>query len=137
MNKRTTITQESSLDYLFKALDECQTKSDFILILWLHWAESVTINDMEFQKVVSSPSVNKWFLNFITKEEVGFMTLAAEYSELAGQGEEIDKLYVKCLSKVMSRFPMALLEQAKKREIKPQKTKVFGHKIEFLIINQN
>jgi hypothetical protein len=135
MNK--TATQESSIDYLIKELDLSETKSDFILVLWLHWSESVTINDREFQKVIANTSVNKWFLNFIAKEEIEFKTLAAEYSELAGQGEEIDKLYVKCVSKVMSRFPQALLEKAKKREIKPQTTKVEGRKIEFSIINQN
>jgi hypothetical protein len=132
-----TTTQESSIDYLMNELELSKTKSDFILSLWLHWAESVTITSREFQQVIANASVNKWFLNFIGKEEIEFKTLSARYSELVGQSEEIDKLYVKCVSKVMSRFPQALLEQAKRRIVKPQTTKVEGRKIEFSIINQN
>lgn len=135
MNK--TATQESSIDYLINELEISQTKSDFILALWLHWAQSVTITGREFQQVVANTSVNKWFLNFVFKEEIEFRKLSARYSELAGQGNEIDRLYVECVSKVMSRFPKALLEQAKKRELRPQTTKVEGRKIEFSIINQN
>ncbi|WP_348814102.1 hypothetical protein [Flavobacterium maritimum] len=135
MNK--TASQESSIDYLINELELSQTKSDFVLSLWLYWAESVTTTSREFQQVIANAPVNKWFLNFIAKEEIEFKTLSVKYSELAGQGKEIDRLYVKCMSKVMSRFPKALLEQAKKRELKPQTTKVAGHKIEFSIVNQN
>jgi hypothetical protein len=134
---KTTVTQESSIDYLINELEVSKTKADFILALWLHWAQSVTITSREFQQVVANASVNKWFLNFISKEEIEFKTLSARYSELAGQGREIDRLYVECVSKVMSKFPKALLEQAKKRAIGPQTTKVEGRKIEFSIINQN
>lgn len=134
---KTTITQESSVDYLMNELRASQTKSDFILTLWIHWVESVTVTSREFQQVFANTSVNRWFLHFIAKEETEFRTLSASYSELAGQGEEIDKLYVKCVSKVMSRFPQALLEAAKKRTEKPQTTKVSGITIEFSIINLN
>lgn len=132
-----TTTQESSVDYLMNELRASQTKSDFILTLWMHWVESVTVTSREFQQVFANTSINRWFLHFIAKEETEFRTLSASYSELAGQGEEIDKLYVKCVSKVMSRFPQALLEAAKKRTEKSQTTKVSGITIEFSIINLN
>lgn len=130
-------TQESSVDFLSKELDLSKTRSDFMLVLWIHWTESVTVSLWEFQQVIANPSVNKWFLNFIEKEENEFRTLALGYSELERQSKEMDLLYVKCLSKIMSYFPKALLEQAKKREIKAQTTKVAGRRIELLIFNQN
>lgn len=132
-----TTTQESSVDYLMKELRESQTKSDFMLVFWHHWVDSVTVTSREFQQVFANSAVNKWFLQFIANEEKQFKTLVAGYSELAGQGEEIDILYVRCVSKIMSHFPQALLEAAKKRTEKPKTIKVVGITIELSIINLN
>ncbi|GGA84460.1 hypothetical protein GCM10008015_26560 [Flavobacterium palustre] len=135
---RTTATkQESAVDYLYEQLQASQTKEDFLLSLWIYWVESVTISHREFSQVLANAPVNKWFLSFVAKEEKEFQLLAKSYSELAGQGKEIDKLYVKCVSKVMSYFPQSLIEAAKRRTEKPRICKFSGIKIEFSTLNQN
>jgi len=134
---KTTTTKESFVDHLMNELQSSKTKEDFLLAFWTYWVESVTITSREFQQVVANASVNKWFIRELAKEEIEFRLLSSNYSELAGQGKEIDLLYVKCVSKLMSRFPQALLEAAKKRTEKPKIAKVAGIPIEFSIINQN
>lgn len=135
--KTTKPTQESAVDYLYKELQASQTKEDFLLQFWFYWVESVTITHREFQQVLVSASVNRWFIDFIAKEEKEFKVLSSRYSVLEGQGKEIDMLYIKCVEKVMSRFPQALLQSAKRRVEKPQIAKFSGIKIEFSTINQN
>jgi hypothetical protein len=135
MNKTTT--QESAVDHLFNELMLSKTKSDFILSFWVYWVESVTITSREFQQVLASASVNIWFLRELAKEEKEHKVLSSRYSQLAGQGKEIDLLYIKCVSKIMSRFPQALIANAKKREQKPKSTRVEGIRIETSILNQN
>jgi hypothetical protein len=132
-----TTTQEVTVDYLFQELQLSQTKSDFLLSFWIYWVESVTITSREFQQVLANASVNLWFLRELSKEEKEFKILSSRYSQLAGQGKEIELLYIKCVSKLMSRFPLALLANAKKREQKPLTTKVSGIRIETSILNQN
>jgi hypothetical protein len=132
---KTAITQESSLDYLFNELQASQTKEDFILVFWMLWAESVTVNTREFQKVIASSPINKWFISELNKEENEFRSLISEYPDT--QGRDKDWLYVKCVNKLMSIFPKSLLDQAKKREAKPQTIKVAGIRLETSIINQN
>lgn len=132
-----TTHHESAVDFLMSELQVSETKSDFLLAFWLYWVESVTVNSTEFQQVLANAPVNKWFLVELAKEEREFKLLAASYSELAGQGREIDLLYIKCVSKLMSRFPQALLQQAKKRETKPKAKKVTGIPVLTSILNQN
>lgn len=127
--------QEQSLDYLMNQLQICATKEDFILSFWFHWVESVTLNDREFQKVSANTPVNKWFIMQLSKYEAEFKLLIARYPDT--EGKDKDWLYCKCVSKLMSRFPQASLQEAKKREFKPQKTKVAGINIELSIINLN
>ena len=134
---KKTINQESVVDYLENELRLSDTKEDFILAFWMYWVGSVTITSREFAQVLANALVNNWFIMELRKEESEFRFLSTGFSQLAGQGNEIDLLYVKCISKLMSRFPLALLANAKKREQKPQTTKVSGIRIETSILNQN
>ena len=134
---KTAITQESTLDYLIDELKLSETKEDFLMAFWIYWVESVTITSREFSQVLASATVNRWFLMELRKEEVEFKLLSSAYSQLEGHGEEIDLLYIKCISKLMSRFPLALLSNAKRRLQKPQTTKVGGVRIETSILNLN
>lgn len=127
--------QESAVDYLMNQIQIAKTKEDFILLFWFYWVESVTLTDREFQKVSANSVINYWFITELGKEQTEFWTLIAKYPDT--QGRDRDWLYIKCVSKLMSRFPQALLQAAKKRESKPQKIKVAGIRIEFSIINQN
>ncbi|RTY93211.1 hypothetical protein EKM01_03690 [Flavobacterium sp. RSP46] len=128
---KTTITQESSVDYLMNELQASQTKEDFILSFWMFWAQSVTVNSREFQNVVASTPISNWFMTELKKTENEFRSLISEYPDT--QGKDKDWLYIKCVNKLMSRFPKSLLDQAKK----PQTIKVAGIRIETSILNQN
>lgn len=129
---KTTI-KESTEDFLMSQLEICQTKEDLILAFWFYWIESVTTNAIDFQKVLARSAVNKWFLIELQKEENEFKTLLARYPDTAGKDK--DWLYCKCISRLMSRFPKALLEDAKKREQKT--TKISGIRIEISIEKLN
>jgi hypothetical protein len=134
MNKTIT-QQESALEYLMTALAIADTKEDFILAFWELWASSVTTTTREFQQIFANAPVNKWFITELEKEEKEFKILLALYPEI--KGGEKDELYCKCINKLMSHFPMILLQNAKKRQEKPRTTKVKGVKIESSILNQN
>lgn len=135
MKTTKTTTQEDSIKYLLNALETTENQEDFLLEFWLFWVQNVTIKTRDFQQVLSSPSVNKWFIMALQKEETEFRLLASRYPEI--QGAAKDKLYIECVNKLMSRFPKALLDEAQKREVKPQYTKVAGKHIESPIINLN
>lgn len=109
-----TKTIESAEDFLMSQLEVCETKEDLILAFWMYWVDSVTINEIEHQKVLACSPVSKWFIIEIKKEELEFRNLIAMYP--GTKGKDKDELYCKCISKLMSRFPKALLEQSKKRE---------------------
>ncbi|BFM42708.1 hypothetical protein CFS9_13490 [Flavobacterium sp. CFS9] len=124
-----TTTKESATDYLMDHLKVCETKEDLILAFWFYWVESVTISSFEFRKVVTSSAVSKWFTIELHKEELEFKDLIKRYPRVNGRDK--DRLYCKCISKLMSRFPIPLLNEAKKRDQQP--SKVPGIRVPFPI----
>jgi hypothetical protein len=125
----------SSIETVQELLDQAPCLEYFTFSLWMFWCESVTINTREFQQVLANKSVNSWFLQELKKEQDECLAILERYENITQSDQ--NKLYVKCVVKLFSRFPLALLQQAKKRDVKPQTTRVAGHKIEFSIINQN
>lgn len=125
---KTTMRQESAADYLMSQLEICITKEDLILAFWLYWVESVTTNARDYQKVLACSPVNRWFITELQKEESEYKNLIAAYPDTAGK--ERDWLYCKCISKLMSYFPQALLKEAKKQDAKSILTKIQGIRIE-------
>ncbi|MFE3849116.1 hypothetical protein ACFX5D_14180 [Flavobacterium sp. LB3P45] len=132
---KTTITKQSKIETLEQLFNKAPDVDSFMFSLWELWCESVTLNSIEFQQVLANRSVNNWFLTELKKEEKECSIVLLEYKD-ASQDDR-NKLYIKCIYNLFSRFPLALLQQAKKREVKTQTTRVAGHKIEFSIINQN
>lgn len=132
---KTIITKQEKFETLEQLFNQAPDVESFMFSLWELWCESVTINSIEFQQVLANRSVNNWFLTELKKEEKECAMLLLEYED-ASQDDK-NKLYVKCIYNLFSKFPLALLQQAKKREVKLQTTRVAGHKIEFSIINQN
>ncbi len=126
--KTTTENLEQLLDLGF-------TIEDFTIELFMMWCESVTTTDREFQKVLSSPKISKWFLYEIAKHEAEYVMLISRYEKVSSDDEK--RLFARCISKLFSHFPKALLAEAKKREAKPETTKIQGVKIEFSILNLN
>lgn len=117
-------TKESAADYLMSQLKICETKEDFILAFWFYWVESVTTNSVEFLKVFACAPVNKWFMQELKNNESDFRDFISNYPDT--KGNDKDWLYCKCISKLMSRFPKALLDEAKKREQKQQLKTIYG-----------
>lgn len=134
MNK-SIITQEDSVAFLINAMDKANTKENFILEFYIFWVENVTIRLRDFQNVLASAAVNKWWLQELAKHEEHFREIAASYPEITGKDK--DQLYCSIVNKMMSRFPKALLDQAQKRVSRPQLIKGAGKRIEYSIINQN
>lgn len=132
---KTTAKHENTVDFLMDAMVTTTGKEDFLLAFWIHWVENVTIRTRDFQNVLASASVNRWFLFELAKEEKEFQILAARYVEISGKDK--DRLYCDCINKMMSKYPKALLDQAQKREEKPNFLKVNGIRIETPIINLN
>ncbi|MDN3673108.1 hypothetical protein QWY99_08615 [Flavobacterium branchiarum] len=130
-----TATQENITAYLIELLQSTKNKEDFILEFWELWTLSVTTTTREFQQVFANTLVNKWFITELAKEEKEFKLLSDRYPESTGTDK--DKLYCECINKLMSRFPMSLLQNAKKRTEKPKTTIVEGIRTEISILNQN
>lgn len=132
---KTQITKESAEDYLMSHLQICETKEDFILAFWFYWVESVTSNSVEFLKVFACAPVNKWFMQELKKKEGDFRYFISHYPDT--KGNDKDWLYCKCISKLMSRFPKALLDEAKKRDEKLPLTRVHGIRTSISIAKLN
>ncbi|MRX70296.1 hypothetical protein SAMN06265349_101700 [Flavobacterium resistens] len=132
---KLTIKKETPEDYLMSHLEICKSKEDLILAFWMYWVDSVVTNAVEFQKVLSSSAVNKWFLLELRKQELIFKMTISEDPEI--KGRDRDWLYCKCIAKLMSRFPKSLVDFAKKREQKEQPIKINGRKILIPIEQQN
>lgn len=129
------IKKESPEDYLMSHLKDSKTKEDFVFAFWMYWVDSVVTSAVEFQKVLSSSAVNKWFLAELKKQEIIFKMTMIEHPDIKGRDK--DWLYCKCISKLLSRFPKTLLESAKKREQKEQPIRINGRKILIPIEQQN
>ncbi|MRX40377.1 hypothetical protein GJU43_13905 [Flavobacterium sp. LC2016-23] len=132
---RSKITKESAEDFLMSQLEVHKTKEDLILAFWLYWVDSVTITAVEFQKVLACSSVNKWFMIELEKEETEFDKIIETYPDTSGKDK--DWLYCKYISRLMSKFPKALLDFAKKHENKEQAARIPGLKIEIQIAKLN
>jgi len=127
--------KESPEDYLMSHLEISKTKEDLIFAFWMYWVDSVVTNDVDFQKILSCSSVNKWFMLELWKQELIFKSTISSHPTI--NGKDKDWLYCKCIGKLMSRFPKTLLEAAKKREKKEQPIKIHGLKILIPIEQQN
>lgn len=131
---KNTINNESAVDYLMSNMEACETKEDLILVFWEYWVASVTIGSREFQQVFANAAVNRWFMRELAKQEEEFKLLSALYPEVTGKAK--DQLYCELVSKLMNIFPMALLKEAKKKQI-IKKIKIKGIEIETFILSQN
>lgn len=61
---------------------------DFTIELFMMWCESVTNTDREFQKVLSSPKISKWFLYEITRHEAEYAMLISRYENVSSDDEK-------------------------------------------------
>lgn len=83
--------------------------------LFFMWSESVTIDSREFQKVLSNAGVKRWFDYELGKHINEYYFLANQYPNATEN--DLFKLYLKCIAKIFSYRPQALLEVAKRKEV--------------------
>jgi|SRR3970040_2340221 len=130
--KTTATINPENLKQLF---DQNLTTEEFTLELYLAWAQTVTMTSREYQQVIANSSVCKWFMSEIAKNQKEYEYLIRNYRNATP--EDRVELYIKCVYPIFSKFPQALLQDAKKRTLKPKTTKVAGINIEFSITNLN
>lgn len=128
---------EFAIDYLVELLKECDTYEDFVLAFYMYWCENISINAREFQQVLANAPINKWFLIELTKLENEFKYNASQYPQLQNDAVEMDNLQARCYIPLMSRHPQALVNDAKKRELKAKTTAMPGTLIESSLLIQN
>lgn len=132
-----TTKHEFAIDYLVELLKESETKEDFLLAFYIYWCENISTNAREFQKVLANASINKWFFVELQKLENEFKHLASMFPELQNSATEMDRLHAQCFLPLMSIHPQALVNNAKKREIKAKPIAMPGILIESSILIQN
>lgn len=126
---------ETPQDFLMSQLEICETKEDLIMAFWFYWVDNVVTKSDEFQMVLASALVNRWFITELRKGELEFRNLMLKFPDT--DGKERDWQYCKCISKLMSRFPKALIESAKSRKLREKPIKIQGIKIFIPIKHQN
>ena len=99
------------------------------------WCESVTINAIEFQKVLANSAVNKWYLMEYAKHEAGFHEITDCYVSSCTV-HDIQVCYNNCTYQMFNKRPAALLQEIKKTTVVSY-LKVHGVKIPSLTFNQN
>jgi hypothetical protein len=105
---------------------------NFEFELYFLWCESVTVNTREFQKVLCSRSVKRWFDVELEKQISEYEFLINQYPNASD--DDCFQLYINCIYKLFSHSPKALLYEVKKQE---KATKVLGIKIESSILKLN
>lgn len=110
--KQTTETLE-------QIFDATKNKEEFAFELYFLWCESVTTNNTNFQQVLANKSISHWFVNELEKLRKEYVSLVKPYPEATD--EDCFIIFISTIYKIFSRFPNALLEQAKKRTDKNSK----------------
>lgn len=108
--------------------------SNFKLEKYLLWCETVSISNKEFQKVVANRKIANWFNAEYEKCLQEYNLSASKYPPYLSENDYLELLEV-CIDKIFSRFPSALLEEAKKKTAPTPKGMPPG--IEVSLINQN
>lgn len=101
---------------------------------YARWCESVTINAIEFQKVLANAAINKWYMMEYAKCEKEFHQLTGRYDNLTANDYQM--CYNDCTYKMFNIRPTALLESIKKTQVYSN-LRVQGVKIFNNAINQN
>lgn len=98
---------------LIQIYDETHSKEEFAFELYFIWCETVTINSREFQQVLANKAVSHWFIDELETYRQEYQFLITEYPEASD--EDCLNLLIQTVFKIFSRFPKALLVEAKKR----------------------
>ena len=77
--------------------------------LWFKWCQSVTGKQNEFQMVLCSPSINKWFHAELLKHEEEFLFRVRNYHDAAL--EDLHKQYYDCTVQLFNIAPIVLLQE--------------------------
>lgn len=104
---------------------------------YARWCESVTTNLHEFQKVLASSAVNKWFMMEYAKCEKDFEQMTARYTDSDSIiAEDYKRCYAESTYRMFNIRPTVLLAEIKKPTTGAG-MKVGGVRIHSLNFNQN
>lgn len=103
--------------------------------MWSRYCESVTITQLEFQKVLCNPAVNAWYLTEMSKLEVKFLEEYASQNSKPSL-ELIRECYNDITCEIYNYRSLPLLKEAKKCENVGYML-LHGVKVETKIFNQN
>ncbi|WP_281237880.1 hypothetical protein [Flavobacterium praedii] len=96
-------------------LDICpQQYESMIFNLYSNWCESVATDNKEFQKILASSAVNRWFLMELAKCETEFHLLTDRYVGSNVTPLDFNNCHRDCVYKLNNIRPTALLKEIKK-----------------------
>jgi hypothetical protein len=84
-------------------------------IKYAKWCTSVTLNNLEFQKVLANAKINRWFRMEYAKCEAEFELLTNRYEDsLTVSSRDYTQCYDACLDHLYNIRPTAMLQEIKK-----------------------
>jgi hypothetical protein len=88
---------------------------DVFYIKYQKWCTSVTLNNLEFQKVLANAKINRWFRMEYAKCEAEFELLTNRYQDShTVTARDYMQCYDACLENLYNIRPTALLEEIKR-----------------------
>jgi hypothetical protein len=115
-------------------LDEPQDYEMMLFGMWSRWCESFTTSQLEYQKLISSPELNSWYLTELAKLELKFVQECATSPKASR--ELIRESYNEITFHLFNIRPSALLKEVKKSKTASYMS-LHGIKVETKIFNQN
>lgn len=115
-------------------MDEPQDYEMMLFGMWSRWCESFATSHLEYQKIISSPEINAWYLTELAKLELKFVQECAT-SPMASR-ELIRDCYNDITFHLFNIRPDVLLKEVKKSKSASYMT-LHGIKVETKIFNHN
>jgi hypothetical protein len=87
-------------------------------IKYQKWCASVTLNNLEFQKVLANAKINRWFRMEYAKCEAEFELLTNRYQDShTVSSRDYIQCYDECLDHLYNIRPTVLLEEIKRTKL--------------------
>ncbi|GEP52346.1 hypothetical protein FNO01nite_30180 [Flavobacterium noncentrifugens] len=97
---------------------------------YLEWCESVAMDILETQKIISNNAIAKWYRTEYTKCEQEFLYRANRYvSNGVIDAADLAVCYTQCVEKMLNISPKPLIYEAKKVDKQTKQIAVAGIKV--------
>lgn len=118
-------------------LDLMEVPQDYEMMLfgmWSRWCEDFSTTQLEYQKLISNPALNAWYLTELAKLEIKFVQECKKSPKTSG--ELTRELYNEITYEMFSIRPNILIKEAKKTQNIGYMS-LHGMRVETKIFNQN